>query len=164
MIPNHRAPSPAAWVPTAYFAEGLPFAVVIWVAGTMLKDLGHSDTSITLATASVGLAWSLKPFWAAFLDMYRTKRFWVLTMELTMAALLAALGFALRLPSYFNVVIASLWLLAFASATQDICIDGIYITALDKRRQAAWVGIQGMCWNVGRIFATAAVVWFASRM
>jgi MFS transporter, PAT family, beta-lactamase induction signal transducer AmpG len=164
MIENTRVRSAAAWVPTAYFAEGLPFAVVIWVAGTMLKDLGHSDTSITLSTASVGLAWSLKPFWAAFLDMYRTKKFWVIAMELFMAALLCTLGFALSLPTYFNFVIAALWLLAFASATQDICIDGIYISSLDKKKQAAWVGIQGMCWNVGRIFATAAVVWFASRM
>ena len=164
MSETERARRPAAWVPTAYVAEGIPFAVVIWVAGTMFKDLGHSDTRITLSTASVGLAWSLKPFWAAFLDMYRTKRFWVLAMEIAMAALLVGVGLALRLPVYFNVVIALLWLLAFASATQDTCVDGIYITVLDRKRQAAWIGIQGMCWNVGRIFATAAVVWFASAM
>src|SRR5687767_5375488 len=120
MTDIERARHPAAWVPTAYFAEGLPFAVVVWVAGTMLKDLGHSDTSITLSTASVGLAWSLKPLWAAFLDMYRTKRFWVVAMELFMAVVLFGVGLALRLPTYFNFVIAALWILAFASATQDI--------------------------------------------
>src|SRR5438552_5418840 len=91
-----RAAHPVAWVPSSYFAEGIPFAMVIWVAGTMFKDLGHSDGEITLATASIGIAWSLKPLWAAFLDMYRTKRFFVLSMQFAMAALLA--GMALALP------------------------------------------------------------------
>src|SRR5690349_1294527 len=115
---------PLAWVPTAYLAEGIPFAMVIWVAGTLFKDLGHSDSDITIATGSIALAWSLKPFWAAFLDMFRTKRFFVLTMELAMAVLLGLIALALPLPNYFQIVIAMLWVLAFASATQDICVDG----------------------------------------
>ncbi len=70
-------PHPTVWVPSLYFTMGIPFSIVIWVAGTMFKDLGHSDGQITVATASIGIMWSLKPLWAAFLDMYRTKRFWV---------------------------------------------------------------------------------------
>ena len=163
MAETKRIAHPGAWVPTAYLAEGIPFAMVIWVAGTMFKDLGHSDSEITLATASIGLAWSLKPFWAAFLDMFRTKKFFVLSMEFAMAGILAAIALALPLPNYFQITLAGLWVLAFASATQDICVDGIYITSLDKKRQAAWIGIQGMAWTVGRIFATAAVVWFAGE-
>jgi MFS transporter, PAT family, beta-lactamase induction signal transducer AmpG len=159
-----RIRHPAAWVPTSYLAEGIPFAMVIWVAGTMFKDLGHSDGDITLNTASIGIAWSLKPFWAPFLDVFRTKKFWVLAMEFSMAAILGVAALALRLPNYFHVVILVLWVLAFASATQDICVDGVYITSLHKKQQAAWIGVQGMCWNVGRIFATAAVVWFAGAM
>lgn len=152
---------PLAWVPSAYFAEGVPFAMVIWVAGTLFKDLGHADGDITMATASVGIAWSLKPLWAAFLDMARTKRFFVLTMEILMCGLLAAMALALPLPGNFQIIIAILWALAFASATQDICVDGVYITALDRRAQARYIGVQGMAWNVGRIFATAAVVGVA---
>jgi PAT family beta-lactamase induction signal transducer AmpG len=159
-----RPARPGAWVPTAYLAEGIPFAMVIWVAGTMFKDLGRSDTEITVGTASIGIAWSLKPLWAAFLDMGRTKKFWVLMTEALAAALLVLAALALRLPEYFHIILAVLWVLAFASATQDICVDGVYITALDGRQQAAWIGAQGMCWNGGRIFATAAVVWFASFM
>jgi PAT family beta-lactamase induction signal transducer AmpG len=159
-----RAARPAAWVPTAYLAEGIPFAMVIWVAGTMFKDLGRSDTEITVGTASIGIAWSLKPLWAAFLDMGRTKKFWVLVTEAVAAALLGMAALALPLAGYFHVILALLWVLAFASATQDICVDGVYITALDGKEQAAWIGAQGMCWNGGRIFATAAVVWFASAM
>jgi PAT family beta-lactamase induction signal transducer AmpG len=161
--PGRRA-QPGAWVPTAYLAEGIPFAIVIWVAGTMFKDLGHSDTEITVATASIGIAWSLKPLWAAFLDMFATKKFFVIAMEYLMAALMIVLALSLRLPSYFQVVIAVLWVLAFASATQDICVDGIYITSLDEKRQAAWIGVQGMAWNAGRLFATALVVWVAGML
>jgi PAT family beta-lactamase induction signal transducer AmpG len=163
-VPRRRAASPAAWVPSAYVAEGIPFAMVIWVAGTMFKDLGHSDSEITLGTASIGIAWSLKPLWAAFLDMVWTKRTWVLLAEAALAVLLACVAMALGLERYFDVVLALLWVLAFASATQDICIDGVYITALDERSQAAWIGVQGMCWNVGRIVATAGVVWVAGTL
>ena len=152
---------PLAWVPTAYFAEGIPFAMVIWVAGTLFKDLGHSDGEITMSLASIGIAWSLKPFWAAFLDMFKTKRFFVLAMELLMAVLLGLLALALPLPNYFQAIIGILWVLAFASATQDICVDGIYLTSLDEEKQAKYIGIQGMAWNVGRIFATAGIVWIA---
>ncbi|MCX4244866.1 MFS transporter [Paraliomyxa miuraensis] len=153
--------APVRWVVTAYLAEGIPFAMVIWVAGTMFKDLGHTDSEITIATASVGLAWSLKPLWAAFLDMVRTKKFFVLAMEALMAAALLSIAFALPLPNYFQVTIGVLWVLAFASATQDICIDGIYITALDEAGQARFVGVQGMAWNMGRLFGTSAVVYTA---
>lgn len=156
--------NPWAWVPTSYFSEGIPFALVIWVAGTMFKDLGHSDGQITLATASIGIAWSLKPFWAAFLDMYRTKKFFVLAMEFLMAALLIGIAISLPLPNYFQIVIAVLWVMAFASATQDICVDGIYITSLDSAKQAAYIGVQGVFWNVGRIFATAVIVWSAGSL
>lgn len=152
---------PLAWVPSAYIAEGIPFAMVIWVAGTMFKDLGHSDGEITLATASVGIAWSLKPFWAAFLDMWKTKKFFVLCMEFLMAGLLAAIAFCLPLANYFQITLAILWVLAFASATQDICVDGIYITTLGKKDQAKYIGIQGLGWNVGRLFATALIVSIA---
>ncbi|PRP98572.1 MFS transporter [Enhygromyxa salina] len=162
--PAPRLRHPLAWVPTAYLAEGIPFAMVIWVAGTLFKDLGHSDGDITVALASIGLAWSLKPFWAAFLGMFRTKRFFVLTMELLIAVLLGLVALALPLPNYFQIVIAILWVMAFASATQDICVDGIYITSLDPANQAKYIGVQGMAWNVGRIFATAGVVWVAGML
>jgi MFS transporter, PAT family, beta-lactamase induction signal transducer AmpG len=159
-----RVRHPAFWVPSAYLAEGIPFAMVIWVAGTMFKDLGHSDGEITLATASVGIMWSLKPLYAGFLDMFRTKKFWVLSMEFAMAVLLGLMAFSLSLPNYFHVIIGLLWLIAFASATQDICIDGIYITSLEKDRQAAWIGLQGAFWVTGRIFATSIVVLLAGAL
>jgi len=159
-----RPKPPAAWVPSSYLAEGIPFALVIWVAGTMFKDLGYSDAEITLGTASIGIAWSLKPLWAPFLEMYRTKKFWVLATELVIAALVGAVALALHSPHRFRLALVGLWALAFASATQDVCVDGVYITTLDEKKQAGWIGVQGMFWNGGRIFATAAVVWVAGAL
>jgi PAT family beta-lactamase induction signal transducer AmpG len=108
--------------------------------------------------------WSLKPLYAGFLDMFRTKKFWVLSLEFAMADLLGVMALSLSLPSYFSLVIGLLWLIAFASATQDICIDGIYITSLEKDRQAAWIGWQGAFWNAGRIFATSVIVLLAGAL
>jgi PAT family beta-lactamase induction signal transducer AmpG len=156
--------SPFAWVPTAYLAEGIPFAMVIWVAGTMFKDLGHTDSEITMSTASIGVMWSLKPLYAGFLDMFKTKRFWVLAMQLVLAVLLGLWATSLALPNYFVVAILLLWLLAFASATQDICIDGVYITSLGASEQGKFMGLQGAFWNAGRIFATAVVVGAAGKL
>ena len=152
---------PLSWVPTSYLAEGIPFAMVIWVAGTMFKDLGHTDSEITLYTAGTGIMWSLKPLYAGFLDMFKTKKFWVIAMEFLMAAVLGLWAFSLALPNYFMVIILLLWLLAFASATQDICVDGVYITSLDESSQGKFIGLQGAFWVTGRIFATALVVGVA---
>ena len=159
-----KSTAPGWWVPSSYFAEGVPFAMVIWVAGTMFKDLGHSDAEITLATGTVAIAWSLKPLWAAFLDMVKTKKFFVIAMELAIAALLACVALSLGAASYFAAIVALLWVIAFASATHDICVDGVYVTTLDSRRQSAWIGMQGTAWNTGRIFATAAVVYIAGAL
>jgi PAT family beta-lactamase induction signal transducer AmpG len=164
---ERRTLPPLAWVPTSYLAEGIPYAMVMGASATMLKDLGHTDGEITLATASIGIAWSLKPLWAAFLDRYLTKKIFVIAMELAMAALLAIAALSLRLASPSSstaAVVPILWAIAFASATQDICVDGVYVTSLDEERQAAWIGVQGVAWNAGKIFATAVVVWLAGTL
>jgi MFS transporter, PAT family, beta-lactamase induction signal transducer AmpG len=155
---------PVLWVITNFIAMGIPFSIVIWVTGTLFKDLGHSDTEITIATGSVGIVWSLKPLWAGFLDMFKTKKFFVLSMEFVIGVLFVAMGLALTLPGYFTAIIALLWFVAIASATQDICSDGIYISTLNKAQQATYIGVQGMAWNVGRIVAVSGVVWLAGHL
>ncbi|WPJ96999.1 MFS transporter [Coraliomargarita algicola] len=154
--------NPWSWVPTGYFAEGLPYVMITWVAATMFKYLGHDNTDITLWVGNITLVWSLKPLWAAFLEMFKTKKWIVVVMEFSMVGLLAALAFCLQLPSYFTVSIGILWLMAFASATHDICMDGTYITTLDKSSQAKFVGIQGMFWNVGRFFSSTVILLVAA--
>ena len=157
-----RARNPWSWVPSGYFAEGIPYVMITWVAATMFKDLGHSDTEITFWVGNITLMWSLKPLWAVFLDMFKTKKWIVLAMEFGMVGLLVLVGFCLPMSSYFLISIGVLWMMAFASATQDICMDGIYITSLNKKDQAKYVGIQGVFWNVGRIFSMAFIVYVAS--
>ena len=157
-----RTRNPWSWVPSGYFAEGIPYVMITWVAATMFKDLGHSDTEITFWVGNITLMWSLKPLWAVFLDMFKTKKWIVLAMEIGMVGLLVLVGFCLPMSSYFLISIGVLWMMAFASATQDICMDGIYITSLNKKEQAKYVGIQGVFWNVGRIFSMAFIVYIAS--
>lgn len=153
--------SPWSWVPTGFFAEGMPFVMITYVSATMFKDLGHSDTEITIWMGSLTLMWSLKPIWAAIMDMFKTKKWFVLIMEFTMAALLAVLAFSMTLPSYFLVSIGVLWIMAFASASHDICMDGIYLTSLSKKEQAEFAGIQGVFWNMGKIFCMSAIIYIA---
>jgi PAT family beta-lactamase induction signal transducer AmpG len=146
------------WVPSLYLAMGIPFNVINYTASSMYKSLGVSDGQNTVALGSVILAWSLKPIWAAFLDMYRTKKFFVLAMEAIIAVLFAGVAMSLPLPGYFQITIALLWVASFASSTQDICGDGIYLTALDKKTQANLAGIQGMFWNIGKVLATGLLI------
>jgi len=155
------ARSPWSWVPTGYFAEGMPFVMITYVSATMFKDLGHTDTEITFWMGSLTLMWSLKPLWAAVLDMFKTKKWFVLAMEFSMVLLLAVLAFSLALPSYFLVSIGVLWIMAFTSASHDICMDGIYLTSLEKKQQAEFAGIQGVFWNMGRIFCMSAIIYIA---
>jgi len=141
---------PYLWVPSLYLAMGVPYnAIVGGTAARMYKSLGYSDSQITVPLGFIGLAWSLKPFWAAFLDMYRTKKFFVLTMEVLLAILMLGVAVSLPLSTFYKVSLAIFWVAAFASSTQDICADGIYLTALNRSDQAKYAGIQGMFWTLG---------------
>ncbi len=147
------------WVPSLFLAMGIPFNVINGTAATMFKSLGVSDSEITVMLGNVVLAWSLKPLWAAFLDMYRTKRFFVLSMEVILAALFVGVAMALPGSGFFKVTIALLWVAAFASSTQDICGDGIYLTALNRKQQGFYAGIQSMAWNLGKVLSTGLLIW-----
>lgn len=159
-LPQTRAARlhPLLWVPSLYLAMGIPFNVINGTASTMFKSLGIGDAQNTVALGSVIVAWSLKPLWAAFLDMYRTKKFFVLATEILLAAVFIGVAMALPLPGFFRVCIALLWVAAFASATQDICGDGLYLTALGRKPQASLAGVQGMFWNLGKVFATGVLI------
>src|SRR5512138_3532550 len=110
---------PIAWVPSLYFAMGTPMITVSIVAGIMYKNLGLSNESIALYTGSMYLPWVIKPLWAPVVEMFRTKRFFVLAMEATMMVTLGCVALSLSLPSYLGPSLAMLWITGFASATQD---------------------------------------------
>ena len=151
-------PHPALWVPSLYFAMGTPMTAVTAMSAVMYKNLGLSNAEIALYTGSMYLPWVLKPLWSPVVEMFRTKRFFVLSMELAMAATLAGVAATLPLPGYLRWTITLFWLTGFASATQDVAADGVYISAMSHREQATYVGVQGVCWNFGRVIATGLLV------
>ena len=107
----------------------------------MYKRLGISNTDIALYTSWLYLPWVIKPFWSPFVDLLKTKRWWIITMQLIVGAGLAGVAFTIPAPSFFQYTLAFLWLLAFSSATHDIAADGFYMLALDKGEQAYFIGI-----------------------
>jgi PAT family beta-lactamase induction signal transducer AmpG len=149
---------PLLWVPTLYFAMGIPNIAVSVVAAIMYKNLGLSNAQIAAYTGAMYLPWVLKPLWAPFLELYRSKRFYVLAMELVMVVTFTAVALAIKLPNFVALTLVLFWVSGFASATQDIVGDGVYITSTTEKEQGAYMGVQGMCWNLGRVLVSGALV------
>ena len=149
---------PALWVPSLYFAMGTPMTAVTAMSAVMYKNLGLSNAEIAFYTGSMYLPWVIKPLWSPVVEMFRTKKFFVLSMELVMAATLGGIAASLPLPGYLRWTITLFWLTGFASATQDIAADGVYISAMSHREQATYAGVQGVFWNFGRVIATGLLV------
>jgi PAT family beta-lactamase induction signal transducer AmpG len=152
---------PAAWVPTLYFAEGIPFYIVNFLAIVCYKKMGVSNAVITAIISTLTLPWSLKPLWSPLLEMYKTKKFFVVAMELAGGLSLVLLSLSLNMPDFFRYSVAMLVVIGFCSATHDIAADGIYIAALTPKVQAAYIGPQGACYNLGRVFSTGALLWLS---
>ena len=131
-----------SWIPTLYFAQGLPYVIVMTVAVIMFKRLGMPNADIALYTSGLYLPWVIKPLWSPLVDLLKTKRWWIVAMQLVMGAGFAGIALTLEAPDPFRYCLAFLWLLAFSSATHDIAADGFYMLALDERRQAYFVGIR----------------------
>lgn len=156
---------PLLWVPSLYLAMGIPCNIIMGgTAARMYKSLGFTDGQITVTLGSIGIAWSLKPLWAAFLDMHCTKRSFVIAMELLLAALLVGVAMTLPGPDFFRTSIALFWVAAFASATHDICSDGLYLTALTKPVQARLAGVQGTFWMLGKVLVTGVLISVLDRV
>lgn len=155
---------PLLWVPTLYLAMGIPNITVAVVSTTMYQNLGEAVEKIALYTGLMYLPWVLKPVWAPFMEPFKTKRWWVLSMEFLMAAVMVLVALALQLPGYFALTIGLFWIVGFASGTQDIAADAIYLTSLSPKDQAKYMGVQSMCWNAGAIFASGFLVWLTGKL
>jgi PAT family beta-lactamase induction signal transducer AmpG len=149
---------PLLWVPSLYFAMGTPMIAVSVVAAIMYKNLGLTNTEIAAYTGAMYLPWVLKPLWAPLVELFRTKKFFVLAMEATMVVTFACLALALRLPAYVPLTLAFFWITGFASATQDIAGDGVYLTSSSDKEQALYIGVQGAAWNLGRVLVSGSLV------
>lgn len=155
---------PASWVPTLYFAEALPYMVVMTLSTIMYTNLGLSNTDLALYTGWLYLPWVIKPLWSPIVDSFRTKRWWIIAMQLLVGGSLAAVSLTLHADWWLRGSLAFFWLMAFSSATHDIAADGFYILGLDERDQALYVGIRSTAYRVGMIFCQGLMVVLAGYL
>ena len=150
--------NPWAWIPTLYFAQGLPYVAVMTISVIMYKRLGISNTDIALYTGWLYLPWVIKPFWSPFVDIIRTKRWWTLTMQWIIAFALAGIAFTIPTPFFFQLTLAIFWLVGFTSATHDIAADGFYMLALTEHEQSLYVGIRSTFYRVATVAGQGLLV------
>ena len=158
---SHLKHSPLEWVPSLYFAMGLPFVVLNMVSAVLYKDLGISDAQIAFWTSLIMWPWTIKFLWSPFLEIFRTKKFFVVTTQLLSGILFGLAALSLHLPSFFAVTIAVFAVVAFSGATHDIAADGVYMSELTTQDQAKYIGWQGAFYNLAKLVATGGLVWFA---
>lgn len=156
--------NPWAWVPTLYFAEGIPYVAVMTISLIMYKRLGMSNTDITLYTSWLYLPWVIKPFWSPFVDMISSKRWWIVAMQLLIGAALGGVAFTIPGPFWLQGTLFFFWLMAFASATHDIAADGFYMLGLDQHEQALFVGIRSTFYRIATIFGQGLLVMLAGNL
>jgi PAT family beta-lactamase induction signal transducer AmpG len=153
-----------AWVPSLYFAEGLPYVLVMTVSVIMYKRLGISNTDIAVYTSLLYLPWVIKPLWSPFIDILRTKRFWIISMQVMIALGLGGIAFTVTLPAFFILTLLLFWVIALSSATHDIAADGFYMLGLTKHDQVWFVGFRSTFYRLAMIFAQGLLVIFAGYL
>lgn len=163
-IKTQKNKSPWSWIPSLYFAEGLPYVIVMTVSVIMYKRLGISNAEIALYTSWLYLPWVIKPLWSPIVDILKTKRVWIYTMQLIIGAGMAGVALTIPIPDFFQFTLAFFWLIAFSSATHDISADGFYMLALSESQQSFFIGIRSMFYRVAMIAGQGLLVIFAGYL
>lgn len=158
------ARNPWAWIPTLYFAQGLPYVAVMTISVIMYKRLGLSNTDIALYTGWLYLPWVIKPFWSPFVDIISTKRRWTITMQWLIGLAFAGIAFALPTSFFFSLTLAIFWLVGFTSATHDIAADGYYMLALTEHQQSLYVGIRSTFYRIATVAGQGLLVILAGKI
>lgn len=156
--------SPITWIPTTWFAMGLPFVALAAAASIMYKNMGISDSQIAFWTSLIMLPWTLKPLWGPFLEMFKTKKFFVYTTQIFTGVLFGVVGLTLHLDHFFSVSIAILAIIAFSGATHDTAADGVYLNELSAKEQAKYVGWQGAFYNIAKVLSGGVLVYAAGEL
>ncbi len=149
------------WIPSLYFAEGLPFVAAMTVSVIMYKRLGISNTELAFFTSWLYLPWVIKPLWSPIVDILRTRRYWIVAMQLLIGGGFAAVALSLPTDNFFRYSLAAFWLIAFSSATHDIAADGFYILGLSDHEQAWFVGIRNTFYRLAMITGQGILVMVA---
>ncbi len=150
--------SPWAWVPTLYTAEGLPYVIVMTVAVVLFKNLGLDNTDVALYTSWLYLPWVIKPFWSPLVDVLKTKRWWIVMMQLVVGASMAGVAMTIPTDGTIRYCLAFFWLMAFSSATHDIAADGYYMIELNENEQSLFVGIRSTFYRIATLIGQGAIV------
>lgn len=156
--------SPVCWVPTVYFAMGLPFVALSMVSVLMFSDMEVSNAQIAFWTSLIMLPWTLKPFWSPFLEMFKTKKYFVVATEIITGLAFALVALSLPMSDFFCYAIALMGVIALSGATHDIAGDGVYLTELTATQQAKYIGWQGAFYNLAKILANGGLVWLAGML
>lgn len=155
---------PATWVPTAYFAMGLPFIAIAQASVLMFKSFEVSDALIAFWTSLIMLPWTLKPLWSPILEMFKTKKHFVVGTQLVTGITFALVAFSLPLNHFFAYSIALLAVIALSGATHDIATDGVYLNVLSPKLQAEYIGWQGAAYNMAKILTAGGLVFLAGQL
>lgn len=161
---NNRQITPWAWIPTLYMAEGAPYFAVNTLAMLFLSEMGLSNTDVALYTSWMYLPWVIKPFWSPILDLFGSKKMWVVVMQFIVAIALGGVAFSAPFDFWLNASLAFFWLCAFASATHDIAADGLYILALDTNQQSFFVGIRNTFYRISTVLCQWGCLVLAGQL
>ena len=159
-----KTTKPLQWVPSLYLGESLPYAAVMLMSLVLYQEMGLTDTQITLYTGWLGLPWVIKPLWSPVVDGIKTKRWWILAMQLLIGASLALLAFTLPTSFWLQCSLALFMLIAFSSATHDICADGFYILGLNNKDQELYVGLRNTFYRIGMVLGQGGLVMLAGLL
>ena len=155
---------PKVFIPSLYFAEGLPFTIVNSMSVLLFKTLGADNDFIGFFTSLLYIPWTFKLFWAPMVDFFSTRRRWIISIQWILVCLSAALTFAVFAPHKIYVLLGVFALMAFISATQDICVDGYYLDILDKTQQAFYIGVRNASYKIAWLFGSGALVFLAGKV
>lgn len=156
--------SPWAWIPTLYFAEGIPYVAVMTISVILYKQMGLSNADITFYTSWLYLPWVIKPLWSPLVDLVKTKRWWILIMQLLIGAALGGVAFTIPTNFWLQGTLFFFWIMAFSSATHDIAADGYYMIALDEHEQSLFVGIRSTFYRLATIIGSGVLVMIAGAL
>ncbi len=156
--------SPWTWIPSLYFAEGIPYVAVMTISVILYKQMGLSNADITFYTSWLYLPWVIKPLWSPLVDLVKTKRWWILVMQLLIGAALGGVAFTIPTNFWLQGTLFFFWIMAFSSATHDIAADGYYMIALDEHEQSLFVGIRSTFYRLATIIGSGVLVMIAGAL
>ncbi|MBB5439282.1 PAT family beta-lactamase induction signal transducer AmpG [Pedobacter sp. AK017] len=161
---NTKNLNPIYWIPTTWFAMGLPFVALSGASSIMYKNMGISDTKIAFWTSLIMFPWTIKPLWGPFLEMYKSKKFFVYTTQIFTGLLFGLLALTLQMSHFFSFSIGILTIIAISGSTHDTAADGVYLNELSPKLQAKFVGWQGAFYNIAKVLSGGVLVYLAGQL